>query len=380
MPLVDSYQREINYLRVSVTDRCNLRCVYCMPEEGAPTAPRSELLTNEELHRLIKTAVELGISKVRFTGGEPLLRPNLIPLIQSVNALQGIQDLSITTNGIRLQQMAADLAEAGIARVNLSLDTLQQAKFERIARRTGLQQVLDGLEAALQHNMTPLKLNCVVMRGCNEDELADFARLTIHRPLHVRFIELMPINWSSGDDSLAQNRFNSLSGAPTGSVSSISLYADAESTSFRKYFQLPDASGQTGMLNSAEMRKAFVPVQEMEQILCRQLGTLEPAELLTNGPAQTFRLPGAAGTIGFISQVTRDMCKNCNRLRLTADGFLRPCLMADGEVNLREAVRSGADDEQLKELWRIAVRHKPLEHRLEDGFAPQGRGMSRLGG
>ncbi len=379
MPLIDSYNRTIDYLRVSVTDRCNFRCVYCMPEEGAPVAPRDEILTYEELERLIRIAIELGMTKIRLTGGEPLIRKDILTLVQKIGAIPGLQDLSITTNGYLLSRYASDFAKAGMNRVNVSLDTLHPDRFTRIARRGNLDEVLAGIYAAQEAGLTPVKINCVAMRGWNDDEVVEFAKWTLEQPFDVRFIELMPINWSKGDDSM--NSYYALS-APQGYQPNqkIQLYADTDAKSFHSAFRMKDTNLQAGQLDARELRRAFISAQEIRKRIEALLGAMEPAEVVTNGPAQSFRLPGALGTVGFISQITNDMCVNCNRLRLTADGYLRPCLMADGEVDLRSLLRSGASDDEIAERFRVTVYHKPKEHRLEDGQAPVGRNMSQLGG
>lgn len=383
MPLIDTYDRTIDYLRVSVTDRCNFRCVYCMPEEGAPVAPKEEILTFEELEHLIAIAADLGVTKVRLTGGEPLVRKDIALLVDKIGAIRGIRDLSMTTNGFLLPTYARLFARSGLKRVNISLDTLRPDRFQRIARRGNLEQVLAGIEAAFQAGLSPVKLNCVVMRGWNDDEVEDFARLTQDRPFDVRFIELMPINWSQGDDSQSDrlSEFFALSAAPDyRRDTNVTLYARPETNSFHSVFKLKSDAVQYGQLDALQMRKAFIPADEIRDRIETALGTMAPAEVQTNGPARSFRLPGACGTVGFISQITNDMCRSCNRLRLTADGQLRPCLMADGEVDLRTPLRSGATDEDIAELFRVTVLHKPKEHRLEDGIAPIGRNMSQLGG
>lgn len=381
--LIDSYNRTIDYLRISVTDRCNFRCVYCMPEEGAPVAPKEEILTYEEIERLVRIAVSLGMTKIRLTGGEPLVRRDIGALVERIGAIPGLRDLSMTTNGFLLERYAADFARHGLNRINISLDTLRPERFARIARRGNLDGVLTGIEAALAAGLSPIKLNCVVMQGWNEDEVVDFARLTLEQPFNVRFIELMPINWSKGDDSSSGSLrdFFALSAAPGYRPdSNIRLYAKEELGSFRETFRVKDTNLQRGQLDSAQMRQAFVSTAEMRARIEAVFGPMEPAEVVTNGPARSFRLSGARGTLGFISQITNDMCVSCNRLRLTADGQLRPCLMADGEVDLRTLLRSGASDDEIAERFRLTVRHKPKEHRLEDGVAPVGRNMSQLGG
>ena len=379
MPLIDSYNRKIDYLRVSVTDRCNFRCVYCMPEVGAPVAPKADILTYEEIERLVHIAAELGMTKIRLTGGEPLVRKDIDLLVAKIGAIPGLRDLSMTTNGSLLARYAADFARGGLNRVNVSLDTLRPERFQKLARRGNLEEVLSGLRAAQEAGLAPMKLNCVVMRGWNEDEITDFARLTLTQPLDVRFIELMPINWSQGDDSGADMaNYYALAAAPGYQKNSnVTLYAAPERGSFRAMQQKTSDAGQ---LNAAEMRRAFVPMSEMRSQIESDFGTMTPADIVTNGPARSYRIPGAVGTVGFISQITNDVCLTCNRLRLTAEGQLRPCLMADGEVDLRTPLRTGASDADIADLFRLTVRHKPKEHRLEDGMAPTGRNMSQLGG
>ncbi|HZO88115.1 MAG TPA: GTP 3',8-cyclase MoaA [Chthonomonadaceae bacterium] len=386
MPLIDSFNRTIDYLRVSVTDRCNFRCVYCMPEAGAPVAPKEQILTYEEIERLLRIAVSLGMTKIRLTGGEPLVRKDIGVLVEKVGALPGLRDLSMTTNGFLLARYAADFARYGLRRINISLDTLRPERFARIARRGSLEDVLAGMDAALSVGLSPIKLNCVVMRGWNEDEVVDFARLTLEQPFNVRFIELMPINWSRGDDSPSEQAgmkaFFALAATPGyRGDTNIRLYARSDLDSFRSTFHLAgEEEGPQGQLDAGQMRRAFVSTAEIRARIEAALGPLEPADVLTNGPARSFRLAGARGTVGFISQITNDMCVHCNRLRLTADGQLRPCLMADGEVDLRTPLRSGASNEEIADLFRLTVLHKPKEHRLEDGLAPVGRNMSQLGG
>ena len=382
MTLIDSYNRTIDYLRISVTDRCNFRCVYCMPEEGAPVAPKADILTFEEIERLATIAISLGMTKIRLTGGEPLVRRDIDQLIARIGALPGLQDFSMTTNGFLLARYAKSFALSGLNRINISLDTLQPDRFTRLARRGNLGEVLAGIDAARDAGITPIKLNCVVMRGWNDDEVVQFAHLTLEQPFDVRFIELMPINWSRGDDSSSEMQsFFALSASPQYRKNDqVRLYANSELATFRTAFHGTQTDVQTGQLDAAQMRQAFISADEIRARIENSLGRLDAAEIVTNGPARSFRIPGACGTIGFISQITNDMCLNCNRLRLTADGMLRPCLMADGEVDLRTLLRDGSSDAAIEELFRLTVFHKPKEHRLEDGMAPVGRNMSQLGG
>lgn len=354
----DGFGRTIDYLRVSVTDRCNFRCVYCMPEMGYPVSPKNELLTFEELARVIGVAVELGIKKVRLTGGEPLVRKDLPTLIRSIRQFE-IDDLSLTTNGFLLAQQARQLSDNGLDRVNISIDTLRPDRFLAIARRGDLQTVLDGLEAAMAAGLAPIKINCVLMKGINDDEVVDFARLTLDRPLHVRFIELMPIRWNLD----ATDAFDAMS----------ALHGESE------LFRLRTAE-ESGMLSDIDMRRRVVPNAVALESIVNEFGNVVPAEIRTNGPARSYRIPGAEGTVGFISQISNDLCERCNRIRLTADGQLRPCLMSDGEVDLRGPLREGATDDALAELILEVVRHKPERHYLAEGQKVIGRGMSQIGG
>ncbi len=324
--LSDSFQRPINYLRISVTDRCNLRCVYCMPAEGVDLMAHYDILTYEEIHTVVKAAAEMGVNKVRLTGGEPLVRAGLSDLIRLLAGIDAIDDISLTTNGILLAQHAAELKEAGLHRVNISLDTLKPERFRQITRCGSLENTLEGIEAAMAAGLTPVKINVVVMAGVNDEELADFAAKTVSDGWHVRFIEYMPVN---GDESLA------------GKLVSVS-----------------------------EMRESI-----------ESLGKLEPWKVeVGNGPAKYYRLPGAAGTIGFITPITEHFCYRCNRLRLTADGKLRPCLLSEEEIDLKEPLRSGASVLELKNLIEKAIASKPEGHRLAEGRKKNGRPFSQVGG
>ncbi|HVT11153.1 MAG TPA: GTP 3',8-cyclase MoaA [Fimbriimonadaceae bacterium] len=352
--MFDPYHRRIDYLRVSITDRCNFRCVYCMPEQGFPAVPKEQSLTFEEIARLVRIAVSLGITKVRLTGGEPLLRKELPHLIQEIASFPGIEDISCTTNGYLLEEQACRLALSGLHRINVSLDTLRPDRFTEIARRGSLDRVLAGIDAAFDAGLNPVKLNCVLMKGVNDDEVADFAAMTLERDIHVRFIELMPMRWNL-DESPAYTP-----GCMSGLV------------------QLKEAAG--GMLSDAQMRRMFLSADEARHRIERAMGAMEEADVRTNGPARSFRIPGAKGTVGFISQITHDFCERCNRIRLTSDGFLRPCLMSDGELDLRTPLRSGASEEDLAELFLHVVEHKPERHYLAEGQKVVGRGMSQIGG
>jgi len=325
--ILDSFGRNINYLRISVTDRCNLRCIYCMPLEGVPQMSHSELLSYEEIQTVVRAAAELGINRIRLTGGEPLVRAELPKLVRMLSQIEGIEELSLTTNGVFLKKYALELKQAGLSRVNVSLDTLKADTFRYITRLGELQGVLEGIEAAKKAGFEPVKTNTVVMRGINDDEILDFAKMTYEDGWHVRFIELMPFK------------------------------------------------------GVAE----FVPSIELRQHISL-LGKFEPcASITSNGPAMYYRLPGARGTIGFISPLTEtSFCSRCNRMRLTSDGKLRPCLLREDEIDLKLPLRSdeiGAPMKELKRLILKAVASKPEHHHLNEGVARLvNRKMSQIGG
>jgi len=322
--ILDSFGRSINYLRISVTDRCNLRCIYCMPLEGIPQLPHSEILSYEEVRTVVQAAAELGITKIRLTGGEPLVRAELPKLIKMLSQIEGIQELSLTTNGTFLKKHALELKQAGLSRVNVSLDTLKADKFRYITRLGKLKDVLEGIEAAKEAGLHPVKINTVVMRGINEDEILDFTRMTYEDGWHVRFIELMPFK----------------------------RVAD------------------------------FVPFIELRRHI-NLLGKLEPCTSTTgNGPAMYYRLAGARGTIGFISPLTElSFCSRCNRMRLTPDGKLRPCLLGEDEIDLKMPLRNNVSMEELKSLIQKTVASKPEHHYLIGGNVRLvNRKMSQIGG
>jgi GTP 3',8-cyclase len=322
--IIDSFGRRIDYLRISVTDRCNLRCIYCMPPEGVPQMPHGEILSYEEIQTVVKAAAELGVDKIRLTGGEPLVRADLPKLIKMLSQIEGIRELSLTTNGTLLEKYALELKQAGLSRVNVSLDTLKTDRFQYITRLGELKDVLDGISAAKKAGFDPVKINAVVMQGINDDEILDFARMTCEEGCHVRFIELMPFK---------------------------------------------------GMAE-------FVPSVEVRQRISL-LGKLEPCPSITgNGPARYYRLAGAKGTIGFISPLTElPFCSRCNRIRLTPDGRLRPCLLGEDEIDLKMPLRNNASTEELRRLILKAVASKPEHHHLEGGnVRPVKRKMSQIGG
>ncbi len=326
--LTDSFNRQINYIRISVTDRCNLRCLYCMPPEGLPWIPKEEILTYEEITTIIRSVAPLGVERLRITGGEPLVRRDLPCLVSMLSEIPGIKDIALSTNGLFLAEMGPALKKAGLKRVNVSLDTLKPDRFRQIARRPGLERVLEGLRAAEELGLHPIKINTVVMRGINDDELADFAALTLDHPWHIRLIEVMPLE------------------------DNVSLQANA-----------------------------YIPWDEMRERLA-SLGTLEPVDGPPgNGPARYFRLPGGKGTIGVITPLSHNYCDRCNRVRLTADGRLRLCLFGDQELDLRTPLRSGAGEEEIRSIFRRAMRIKPQRHHLAVG-APSSalRALSQVGG
>ncbi len=327
--LIDSFGRTINYLRISVTDRCNLRCVYCLPSEGIQWQAREDQLTADEIIRVTTSMAQVGLTRVRLTGGEPLVRADIVEIVARLTSIPGIQEVSLTTNAMLLERLAQPLADAGLTRLNISLDTLDPDKFSRITRGGVIDRVWRGIAAAERAHLGPIKLNTVVVNGLNSEEIPSLARLSIENPWHIRFIELMPVgnqqDWGTG----------------------FPLTADR-----------------------------YIPVQEMQARL--SFYHLEPVESpVGNGPARTFRIPGALGTVGFISPLGEHFCQNCNRLRLTADGFLRPCLLLDGEINVREALRT---NQPVLALIHQAVDAKPKGHELFMEHYPESRRMAQIGG
>lgn len=324
---IDRYGRTINYLRISLTDRCNLRCVYCMPEDMT-FRPRQELLQDDELIRLIGLFGELGFHKYRLTGGEPTVRANIVELVQAIAATPGANTIAMTTNGLLLDRLAKPLAEAGMSRVNVSIDTINPEKFKRLTRWGKVDEVWDGIAAAEDAGME-VKLNAVVVRGYNDvEDVVDLARLTLTKPWQVRFIEMMPF----------------------GEISD---------------FQL------AGVVSEEELRRT----------ISADLGPLNPVnngEL--DGEARLYQLEGAPGTLGFISSVTQPFCASCNRARLTADGRLRLCLLREKEVDLMTPLRDGASDEELKTRITEGIWWKPWGHGLGEDIVPLNRVMSEIGG
>jgi GTP 3',8-cyclase len=327
-PLADQFRRPITYLRISVTDRCNLRCVYCMPEEGLPWIRKADILTFEEIERIVQAGAAIGVRSIRLTGGEPLIRRGLPTLVGMLSAIPGITDIALSTNGLMLAEQIDALVASGLRRVNVSLDTLREDRFFAIARRPGLDRVLAGIDAALQAGLEPVKINCVVMRGSNDDELADLAALTRERAVFVRFIEVMPVEE-----------------------------------------------------NLELQRDAYISSHEILERI-RAIGDLVPVDGPPgNGPARYFAFNGARGAIGVISPLSHDYCERCNRVRLTADGRLRLCLFGDHHIDLRTPVRAGASRDDLVEVFRGSMLIKPERHHLRLGEqSSRMRAFSEIGG
>lgn len=324
---LDRFGRTIHYLRISLTDHCNLRCVYCMPEEMT-FRPTAELMQDEEVLLFVKLFASLGFDKFRLTGGEPTIRANIVDLVQGIAETQGVRSLSMTTNGILLDRLAEPLKQAGLQRVNVSIDTLNPEKFQRLTRWGKLSQVWEGISAAERAGLAPIKINAVVVRGYNESDVVDLARLTYAHDWQVRFIEMMPF---AGATELQQSQ----------------------------------------SVNSNEM------IQSIES----SLGALELANGgKMDGEARMYRLPGAVGVLGFISTVSAPFCADCTRARLTADGRLRLCLLRESEVDLLTPLRSGASLEDLRRIILEGVWQKPWGHGLSDGIIPLNRVMSEIGG
>ena len=326
--LRDSWGREIKSLRVSVTDKCNFRCRYCMPAEGLEWLPREQVLSFEEITRLVRVMATMGVSEVRLTGGEPLVRRDLPELVRMVAAVPGVDDLSLTTNGVLLDRLAKPLVEAGLRRVNVSLDTLSHVRFAEMARRDALERVLAGLEEAEHYpELRPIKVNCVAIRGFTETEVPALAELARRKPYVVRFIEFMPLDADG-------------------------TWRDDE------------------VLTGAEIRAIIEERWPLVEI---------PAK--TSSTARRFRFADGAGEVGFVNPVSEPFCSSCDRIRLTADGQLRTCLFSRREWDLKAPLRKGVSDEELAAVIRSAVRHKELKHRInERGFVRASRSMSQIGG
>ena len=308
--LIDKYNRHLNYLRISITDRCNLQCMYCMPPGFVTRLPHNEILRYEEIIRIIKVGISLGISKIRITGGEPLVRKGVYDFLEQLADMDGLRDIALTTNGVSLKDNIEKIKAAGIKRINISLDTLSRNKYKEITGHDKFVQVWEGIELAHKNGFDPIKLNMVALSGVNDDELADFARLSFSYPFHIRFIEYMPIGKSR-----------------------------------MKYGPL---------LLVPEIKKRISTI-----------GKLIPVKnSIHDGPAERYRFEGAKGEIGFIGALSHHFCNRCNRLRLTARGQLRPCLLSDHNEDLKGLLRKGCSDEELAEIFLAAVHHKPSDHNL----------------
>lgn len=324
---IDQYGRQIHYLRISLTDHCNLRCLYCMPEDIV-FRTNAELMQDDEILTLVKLFVQLGFDKFRLTGGEPTVRARIVDLVRNIASLEGVHKLTMTTNGVLLKRLAKPLAEAGLQRVNISVDTLNPEKYQRLTRRGSLDDVLAGIRAAERAGIVPIKLNAVVVRGFNEQEVIDLAKLTLNNPWQVRFIEMMPF---------------------------------AGATEFQV--------------------QQMVTADEVFQLIEGELGAMQTANGgQLDGEARTFRLPGAKGELGFIASVSQPFCASCTRARLTADGRLRLCLLQEGEVDLLAPLRAGASMGELRRLIADGIWNKPWGHGLEEGQIPVNRAMSEIGG
>jgi GTP 3',8-cyclase len=327
-PLLDGWGREIKSLRISVTDKCNFRCRYCMPAEGLQWLPREEILDYEEIARLVRVMSAMGVEEVRLTGGEPLARRNLPALVSLLAGMPGVNDLSLTTNGVLLDRYAAPLVDAGLKRLNVSLDSLSHVRFAEITRRDALDRVLAGLEEAERYpELRPIKVNCVAIRGFTEEEVPALAELARRKPYVVRFIEFMPL--------------------------------DAD-----------EAWREDDVLTGGEIRALIEERWPLVEIPAKASST-----------ARRFRFADGAGEIGFVNPVSEPFCSSCDRIRLTADGQLRTCLFSRREWDLKTPLRDGSSDEEVEALIRWAVRHKELKHKInEPGFVRASRTMSQIGG
>jgi cyclic pyranopterin phosphate synthase len=328
--LIDSFNRKISYLRISLTDQCNLRCFYCTPLPLESNLPADELLSYEELLRVISVSTGLGIKKIRLTGGEPLVRRDVGDFIRKLHDISGIEEVRITTNGILLADKAEELYAAGIRKLNISIDSLKAERFKEITGVDAFGKVFRGIELALELGFDSVKINVVAMKGKNDDEFLDFARLTLDKPLQVRFIEFMPM----GDDSKWQ---------------------------------------QDHYVDSAAIRSS---IERLGQLV-----PIAPDGDQLKGPAKVYKLPGATGSIGFISPISDKFCSNCNRLRLTAEGCLRACLLTDVETDLKSILRNGGSDEDIIQAISDTIRRKPKGHHLVASGDRNCHGrMSRIGG
>lgn len=323
----DKYERIIDYMRISIIDRCNLRCIYCMPSEGIKPIEHKDVLGYEEIIRIVRIAAGLGVRKIRLTGGEPLIRKDLPYLVSSINTLEGIEDISLTTNGLLLKKYAHALASAGLRRVNVSLDSLHPRRYREITRGGDINNVLEGIHEAEKAGLLPIKINMVPIRGFNDDEIEEFARLTLKTTYNVRFIEFMPIG--------AKEIWN---------------------------------------------HEKYISTDEIKERVSK-IAPLIPVKIRRSGPARYFRFEDAPGVVGFISPITHHFCNSCNRLRLTSDGKLRPCLFSETEIDLKSAMRCGSSDEEIERLLKLSIEIKPEGHSInhEKCFTHL-KPMSKIGG
>ncbi len=317
--MIDRYGRKINYLRVSVTARCNLRCIYCMLEEGVPKNSHEEILRNEQILKIVRLFAKLGIKKVRFTGGEPLVRKGIEDIIYQTSKIEGIEDIALTTNGILLYDFADTLKKARLKRVNISLDTLKEERFRTIARYGELRDVLKAIEKSLEIGFNPVKINTVLIKGINDDEVMDFVKLADEYPIHVRFIELMPIGIAE------------------------------------------------------KFKDRYVSTEE----LLKLIPDLEHVKDSLDSTAKVYKRPRSKGTVGFITPLSRKFCTCCNRIRLTTDGHLKPCLHSKEEIDLKPFLD---DENKLEEILKYAISMKPLEHNLEKKLSQSAKMMFQIGG
>lgn len=333
--LIDNFGREISYLRVSITDRCNYRCIYCKPEEQFEFIPHEEILRYEEIVEIIEESVNLGVTKVRITGGEPLARKGVVDFIKKLREIKKLEDISLTTNGFFLSEYAEKLKDAGLNRVNISLDSLQEEKYKKITRGGSLEKALKGIDSALKAGLLPIKINTVLIRGINYDEVEDFVRLTLGRSLNIRFIEFMP----------------------------------------------------SGEVLKDNYRDKFISVLEIKESLAEKY-SFKPIDINSgNGPAKYYQIKDGQGTIGFITALSQHFCKTCNRIRLTSEGKLRPCLFSNMEVDIKQAIRNAKTDDKI--IRSKIIRNNILEaisiktegHKLNEKFSNRDSfKMSKIGG
>lgn len=319
--------RTIDYIRISVTDRCNLRCVYCMPENGVDLLKHQDMMSFEEIYNLVKALVPAGIKKIRLTGGEPLVRNDIEELIKMLRSIPEIEDITLTTNGILLEEMAEGLKSAGLSRINVSLDSLDEIKFKQITRWGSLQKVLKGIDKAIEVGLKPVKINVVAIKGFNDDEFINFVEYAYKKEVQVRFIELMPIGESDEEAIL-------------------------------KHY----------------------PIANIKELIKTKFKLEETKDIRTNGPAENYSIIGGTGSLGFIGALSHKFCSTCNRLRLTADGRIRPCLYIDMEYDVLKLIRDGASPEELRAFVEEIILGKPEGHNMEDGWGKQRRKMSQIGG